>query len=73
MSLLGKDIKGMQRIAETSDKDVLLMEVHKKSSDLKTPQFDLKYFENFSISETIMRRFNYSSFVQSHSKNSTTK
>lgn len=56
-----KNLKGLQRIAETSDKDVLVLEVH-------TPdgfQFQcLEIISNVEISELVIRRFNYTSYVQ---------
>ncbi|XP_055917794.1 tRNA-splicing endonuclease subunit Sen2 [Eupeodes corollae] len=57
-----KDIKGIQRIAETSDKDVLFLEV------IRPKEVDADIFENldkFTVSENIIKRFNYSAFVQS--------
>lgn len=56
------DLKGLQRIAETSDKDVLLLEVTKPNA--------LNYniiseIAAIKITETIIRRFSSTSFVQS--------
>uniref|UniRef100_A0A1B0AUU0 tRNA intron endonuclease N-terminal domain-containing protein n=1 Tax=Glossina palpalis gambiensis TaxID=67801 RepID=A0A1B0AUU0_9MUSC len=59
--LVAKNIKGLQRIAETSDKDILLLDVNKPSD------FQMGSLENISrlaISESVIRRFNYSAFVQ---------
>uniref|UniRef100_A0A0A1XDH2 tRNA-intron lyase n=1 Tax=Zeugodacus cucurbitae TaxID=28588 RepID=A0A0A1XDH2_ZEUCU len=56
-----KDLKGLQRIAETSDKDVLLLEVTKP--DVLT--YTITDIATLKISETIVRRFNSTSFVQS--------
>ncbi|XP_023306793.2 tRNA-splicing endonuclease subunit Sen2 [Lucilia cuprina] len=59
--LNSKNIKGLQRIAETSDKDVLILEVHKPSN------FQFASLESISaveISEMIIRRFNCTSYVQ---------
>lgn len=55
-----KDIKGIQRIAETSDKDVLILEVDRPEEIQDT----LQNLDKFTISENIIKRFNYSSFVQ---------
>ncbi|XP_011189555.2 tRNA-splicing endonuclease subunit Sen2 [Zeugodacus cucurbitae] len=57
-----KDLKGLQRIAETSDKDVLLLEVTKP--DVLTYNI-ISDITALKISETIVRRFNSTSFVQS--------
>ncbi|EDW28748.1 GL18779 [Drosophila persimilis] len=67
-----KNLKGVQRVAETSDKDVLLLTVDcrtvltvgqpkEDSSHIATPEA----LKEISVTETIVRRFNYSSFVQS--------
>lgn len=59
--VLSKNFKGLQRIAETSDKDILILEVHKPSD------FQLAIVDNISkleISEMIVRRFNCTSYVQ---------
>ncbi|XP_002079665.2 probable tRNA-splicing endonuclease subunit Sen2 [Drosophila simulans] len=55
-----KNLKGVQRVAETSDKDVLILTVQppkeiSSSRDLKEA----------TVTETIVRRFNYLTFVQS--------
>ncbi|KAI8042000.1 tRNA-splicing endonuclease subunit Sen2 [Drosophila gunungcola] len=55
-----KNLKGVQRVAETSDKDVLLLTVH-KPKDIAKPE-DL---QETRVTETIVRRFNYLTFVQS--------
>ncbi|XP_016969381.1 tRNA-splicing endonuclease subunit Sen2 [Drosophila rhopaloa] len=55
-----KNLKGVQRVAETSDKDVLLLTVN-KPKDIATP----KELKETKITETIVRRFNYLTFVQS--------
>ncbi|CAD6998858.1 unnamed protein product [Ceratitis capitata] len=56
-----KDIKGLQRIAETSDKDVLILEVSKP----KTLTFNaISEISTLKISEIIVRRFNSTTFVQ---------
>ncbi|XP_017056425.1 tRNA-splicing endonuclease subunit Sen2-1 [Drosophila ficusphila] len=55
-----KNLKGIQRVAETSDKDVLLLIVN-HASDLTKP-LDLG---KTTVTETIVRRFNYITFVQS--------
>ncbi|XP_050322078.1 tRNA-splicing endonuclease subunit Sen2 [Bactrocera neohumeralis] len=57
-----KDLKGLQRIAETSDKDVLLLEVSKPNDLTYNTISDIAALK---ISETIIRRFNSTSFVQS--------
>ncbi|SPP82289.1 tRNA-splicing endonuclease subunit Sen2 [Drosophila guanche] len=62
-----KNLKGVQRVAETSDKDVLLLTVvqpKEDDSNLATPEA----LKDISVTETIVRRFNYSSFVQSKQK-----
>ncbi|XP_037886008.1 tRNA-splicing endonuclease subunit Sen2 isoform X1 [Glossina fuscipes] len=59
--LVAKNIKGLQRIAETSDKDILLLDVNKPSD------FQMGSLEDISrlaISESVIRRFNYAAFVQ---------
>ncbi|XP_022228067.2 tRNA-splicing endonuclease subunit Sen2-1 [Drosophila obscura] len=59
-----KNLKGVQRVAETSDKDVLLLTVGEPKEDassMATPEA----LKEISVTETIVRRFNYSSFVQS--------
>ncbi|XP_055859126.1 tRNA-splicing endonuclease subunit Sen2 [Episyrphus balteatus] len=56
-----KDIKGIQRIAETSDKDVLLLEISRP----KEMENILQNLDKFTLSENIIKRFNYSAFVQS--------
>uniref|UniRef100_D3TRD0 tRNA-intron lyase n=1 Tax=Glossina morsitans morsitans TaxID=37546 RepID=D3TRD0_GLOMM len=59
--LVAKNIKGLQRIAETSDKDILLLDVTKPSD------FQMRSLEDISrlaISESVIRRFNYAAFVQ---------
>lgn len=55
-----KNLKGVQRVAETSDKDVLLLTVQppKKISSSRDLQ-------EATVTETIVRRFNYLTFVQS--------
>lgn len=57
-----KDLKGLQRIAETSDKDVLLLDVMKPNDLTYNTLSDIAALK---ISETIVRRFNSPSFVQS--------
>ncbi|XP_014090985.2 tRNA-splicing endonuclease subunit Sen2 [Bactrocera oleae] len=57
-----KDLKGLQRIAETSDKDVLLLDVMKPNDLTYNTLSDIAALK---ISETIVRRFNSTSFVQS--------
>ncbi|XP_023161141.2 tRNA-splicing endonuclease subunit Sen2-1 [Drosophila hydei] len=64
---VGKNLKGAQRVAETSDKDVLILGVNEpKDFDpaLPTPAA----LECLTIDETVIRRFNYTSFVQSKQK-----
>lgn len=64
---VAKNLKGVQRVAETSDKDVLLIRVNKPSHfniTLVTPET----LESLTIEETVIRRFNYTSFVQSKQK-----
>ncbi|KAH8339465.1 hypothetical protein KR074_011900 [Drosophila pseudoananassae] len=55
-----KNLKGVQRVAETSDKDVLILRVS-QPIDTPTPE-DI---QEITVTETIVRRFNYSTFVQS--------
>ncbi|XP_037710090.1 tRNA-splicing endonuclease subunit Sen2-1 isoform X2 [Drosophila subpulchrella] len=55
-----KNLKGVQRVAETSDKDVLLLTVH-RPKDVLNP----KDLQETTVTETIVRRFNYLTFVQS--------
>ncbi|EDV33424.1 uncharacterized protein Dana_GF20864 [Drosophila ananassae] len=55
-----KNLKGVQRVAETSDKDVLILRVS-QPKEITTPE-DI---QEITVTETIVRRFNYSSFVQS--------
>ncbi|KAH8413193.1 hypothetical protein KR009_008689 [Drosophila setifemur] len=55
-----KNLKGVQRVAETSDKDVLLLRV--SQTENVTLPGDL---QDVRVTETIVRRFNYSTFVQS--------
>ncbi|XP_016936307.3 uncharacterized protein Tsen2 isoform X1 [Drosophila suzukii] len=55
-----KNLKGVQRVAETSDKDVLLLTVH-RPKDVLSP----KVLQETTVTETIVRRFNYLTFVQS--------
>ncbi|XP_039482291.1 tRNA-splicing endonuclease subunit Sen2-2 [Drosophila santomea] len=55
-----KNLKGVQRVAETSDKDVLLLTVQ-APKDISCPR-DL---QEATVTETIVRRFNYLTFVQS--------
>ncbi|TMW50874.1 hypothetical protein DOY81_004061 [Sarcophaga bullata] len=59
--LVSKNLKGLQRIAETSDKDVLLLEVHKPDNFKLISPADISQVR---ISEMIVRRFNCSSYVQ---------
>ena len=63
-----KDIQGLQRIAETSDKDVLFLNIQSPSVKevIHEDQFNLlDNLRNFSISEMIIKRFNFNQFVQS--------
>uniref|UniRef100_A0A1A9WKY1 tRNA-intron lyase n=1 Tax=Glossina brevipalpis TaxID=37001 RepID=A0A1A9WKY1_9MUSC len=56
-----KNMKGLQRIAEASDKDILLLEIN------KPPNFKMCTLEDISrlsISESVIKRFNYAAFVQ---------
>ncbi|EDW03698.1 tRNA-splicing endonuclease subunit Sen2-1 [Drosophila grimshawi] len=58
-----KNLKGVQRVAETSDKDVLVLSVN------QFPDFEPKLatpttLQSLTIQETVIRRFNYSAFVQ---------
>ncbi|KAH8281850.1 hypothetical protein KR054_003308, partial [Drosophila jambulina] len=55
-----KNLKGVQRVAETSDKDVLLLRVSQAKEVSKPEQL-----QEITVTETIVRRFNYSTFVQS--------
>ncbi|KAH8246337.1 hypothetical protein KR038_000990, partial [Drosophila bunnanda] len=55
-----KNLKGVQRVAETSDKDVLLLRVT-QADDISRPE----HLQEITVTETIVRRFNYSTFVQS--------
>ncbi|XP_061392337.1 tRNA-splicing endonuclease subunit Sen2-like [Musca vetustissima] len=56
-----KKIKGLQRIAETSDKDVLLLDITKpKNFKMQTPQ----NIAMLNVTESIIKRFNYTSYVQ---------
>ncbi|XP_054744184.1 tRNA-splicing endonuclease subunit Sen2 [Anastrepha obliqua] len=57
------DLKGIQRIAETSDKDILLLEISKPNVVTLGTIFDIRQFR---VSETIIRRFNSTSYVQSY-------
>ncbi|EDW13196.1 tRNA-splicing endonuclease subunit Sen2-1 [Drosophila mojavensis] len=64
---VGKNLKGAQRVAETSDKDVLILRVNEQKDfdpALATPAA----LESLTIDETVIRRFNYTSFVQSKQK-----
>jgi len=65
---VAKNLKGVQRVAETSDKDVLILRVNKPShfNTLATPDT----LASLTIEETVIRRFNYTSFVQSKQKQS---
>ncbi|EDW75786.1 uncharacterized protein Dwil_GK15008 [Drosophila willistoni] len=63
---LAKNLKGVQRVAETSDKDVLLLSIEQSTDgESKTPENPSEAIEDMCIQETVVRRFNYSSFVQS--------
>ncbi|XP_017086641.2 tRNA-splicing endonuclease subunit Sen2-1 [Drosophila eugracilis] len=55
-----KNLKGVQRVAETSDKDVLLLTVQRETI-ISNPE-DI---QETTVTETIVRRFNYLTFVQS--------
>lgn len=64
---VAKNLKGVQRVAETSDKDVLVLRIN------QTYDFDItlvtpESLEFLNIEETVIRRFNYTSFVQSKQK-----
>lgn len=64
---VAKNLKGVQRVAETSDKDVLILVVQQPAdfnAALATPES----LESLTIDETVIRRFNYTSFVQSKQK-----
>lgn len=64
---MAKNLKGVQRVAETSDKDVLILVVQQPAdfnAALATPES----LESLTIDETVIRRFNYTSFVQSKQK-----
>ncbi|XP_013115401.2 tRNA-splicing endonuclease subunit Sen2 [Stomoxys calcitrans] len=54
-------LKGLQRIAETSDKDVLVLDVSKPADFHMQTVNDIT---QISIAETVIKRFNYTSFVQ---------
>ncbi|KAM8716177.1 hypothetical protein ACLKA7_003115 [Drosophila subpalustris] len=58
-----KNLKGVQRVAETSDKDVLILRVN-QTSDLEITLVTPETLESLNIEETVIRRFNYTSFVQ---------
>lgn len=60
-----KKIKGLQRIAETSDKDVLILDIDKPRD------FQMQILEDIAklnVTETIIKRFNYTSYVQTQRK-----
>lgn len=63
-----KNLKGVQRVAETSDKDVLLLVVQQSDEDLDATLATPESLESLTIDETVIRRFNYTSFVQSKQK-----
>ncbi|KAH8269343.1 hypothetical protein KR018_005278 [Drosophila ironensis] len=54
-----KNLKGVQRVAETSDKDVLVLRVRAEAAN------QAEDLQGARVTETIVRRFNYSTFVQS--------
>ncbi|XP_017490519.1 PREDICTED: uncharacterized protein LOC108378726, partial [Rhagoletis zephyria] len=56
-----KDIKGIQRVSETSHKDILLLEVSRPKLLIFESIIDIRLF---NVSEKIIRRFNGTSFVQ---------
>lgn len=60
-----KDIQGAQRIAETSNKDILFLEItppdNKKITKVK--QY-LDNLDKFLIYEVIVKRFDFKQFVQ---------
>lgn len=55
-------------MAETSDKDVLLLVVQHPGEDLDATLATPESLESLTIDETVIRRFNYTSFVQSKQK-----
>ncbi|XP_030384274.1 tRNA-splicing endonuclease subunit Sen2 [Scaptodrosophila lebanonensis] len=62
-----KNLQGLQRVAETSDKDVLLLTVF-TSSGLNAFYDMPASLGTLTINETVVRRFNYTAFVQSKQK-----
>ncbi|XP_034474449.1 tRNA-splicing endonuclease subunit Sen2-1 [Drosophila innubila] len=64
---VAKNLKGIQRVAETSDKDVLVLRLN-QPSDFDVTLVTLETLESLNIEETVIRRFNYTSFVQSKQK-----
>ncbi|KAH8263336.1 hypothetical protein KR044_007576 [Drosophila immigrans] len=61
---VAKQLKGVQRVAETSDKDVLLLSV-RQPEDFNALLVTRETLAALTIEETVIRRFNYTSFVQS--------
>ncbi|KAH8376588.1 hypothetical protein KR093_000133 [Drosophila rubida] len=64
---VAKNLKGVQRVAETSDKDVLLLSV-KTTLDFNPLLATRETLASLAIEETVIRRFNYTFFVQSKQK-----
>ncbi|XP_062121032.1 tRNA-splicing endonuclease subunit Sen2 [Drosophila sulfurigaster albostrigata] len=64
---VAKNLKGVQRVAETSDKDVLLLNV-KQTQEFNPLLVTRETLSALTIEETVIRRFNYTSFVQSKQK-----
>ncbi|ALC38936.1 CG31812 [Drosophila busckii] len=62
-----KNLKGIQRVAETSDKDVLILKVNQPNDFELLPATPLE-LKALTIEETVIRRFNYTSFVQTKQK-----
>ncbi|KAH8418830.1 hypothetical protein KR222_010029 [Zaprionus bogoriensis] len=66
---LPRNLKGVQRVAETSDKDVLLLRVQQPDGFAAAPLATQQTLQALTIDETVVRRFNYTSFVQSKQRN----
>ncbi|XP_064539086.1 uncharacterized protein Tsen2 [Drosophila montana] len=65
---VAKNLKGVQRVAETSDKDVLILTVNQLNDDVDPAPSTPATLQSLTIEETVIRRFNYTSFVQSKQK-----
>lgn len=65
---VAKNLKGVQRVAETSDKDVLILMVNQLNDDFDPALCTPASLQSLTIKETVIRRFNSTSFVQSKQK-----